>query len=432
MKNKPTISFVVRNKLCNGCGICVDACPTQAISMKTQKGLFVPIINNNLCINDKGCSKCFQVCPGIGIDLKNKSKQLYEQNDCKYDNFIGYHQNCYSGFSNDHNIRYHSASGGLLSQLLIYLLQKKLIAGAVVTRFKQEFPSTPETIIATSREEILSGKSSKYCPVSQDGIISEIKKREGKYVIVGLPCHIHGFRKYEKTDSVFRDKVLGYFSIYCSSTRTFLATEYLFNYYKIDPKNLNYFAYRDDGCLGFLKAISDNQEIKVPYRKYYSQLRSFFKPKRCLTCIDHYGYLADICFGDIQTGRYKSDTIGVNSVITRSRYFDDLIVQAKNEGVISLKYINSSIINESQQEMLQQIKKNIFALNMVIDKMLGNAIPKYDVMLEKSFSMRSLFLYISIKIQRQIGKHKIFWFIIKFINKLSEKKYTLFKSNGEV
>ena len=229
MSKQPSINYTVSNKLCTGCGVCEDICPQQAISFHSQNGINIPVINKSLCLNDKGCSRCYQVCSGIGISIRKFSKQLFKRKYVKFDYYIGYFQNCYAGYSNKFNIRYHSASGGLLTQFLIYLFQKGVINGAIVTRFRHNSPTIPETIIATSEEEIISGRSSKYCPVSHNGIASIIKKLEGKFIIVGLPCHIQGFRKYEQNDLQFKKKILGYFAIYCSYNRTFNGTEYVFS-----------------------------------------------------------------------------------------------------------------------------------------------------------------------------------------------------------
>jgi len=41
---------------CVGCGICVESCPVEAISLLENKA----IINKELCIE---CASCIDVCP---------------------------------------------------------------------------------------------------------------------------------------------------------------------------------------------------------------------------------------------------------------------------------------------------------------------------------------------------------------------------------
>ncbi|MDR1758984.1 MAG: 4Fe-4S binding protein, partial [Fibrobacter sp.] len=204
--NKPNISYTIRHNLCLGCGVCEGTCPTKSIITIVQNGQFVPVINEATCTNKKGCHRCFDACPGIGISLNEIANESFNAPETKTNEKIGRYLECFTGFSTDYEIRYHSASGGMLSQFLIWLLDKKYIDGAVVTKFSQNGELLVESFIATTKEEILSAKSSKYAPVTLNHAIQEIKKRKGKFVIVGLPCHIHGFRKYEKLDKKFKEK----------------------------------------------------------------------------------------------------------------------------------------------------------------------------------------------------------------------------------
>lgn len=179
----------------------------------------------------------------------------------------------------------------------------------------------------------------------------DIKTAKGnKYVIVGLPCHIEGFRKLEAVDRKFKEKIAGYFAIYCSSGRTFYLTEYVFNKLNIQKEELIYLAYRDEGCLGSLVAKTRNgKKYKEKYQSYYHPLRSFFVPRRCLLCIDHYGELGDVCFGDIHIEPYMEDKIGVNSLVVRKQVWLDRLLEAKAEGYITLDEISAETLNSSQK-----------------------------------------------------------------------------------
>jgi coenzyme F420 hydrogenase subunit beta len=415
MKLQPTINFIVKNNLCTGCGICQDACPQTAISFQVKNGLNTPVIQSEYCTNSKSCSRCYDVCPGKGIGLNKLGKELYGDRYSSYDYYIGYYNSCYSGYSLNQDIRFHSASGGLLSQFLIYLLEKEIISGAVVTGFENKDLMKPYSYIATTKQEILNARSSKYCPVSLNGMASQLIEKEGKFIVVGLPCHIHGFRNLEKKDKKLKSKIQGYFAIYCSSTRNFYAQQYIAKRYNIERNKLKYFAYRDDGCLGYLKAEHvDGRTVKVGFRTYYHSLRSFFKPRRCLSCIDHYGELADVSFGDIQVGDYRNDEIGVNSLVVRNYEFDKLLKRAAEEAHIKIEIISHEIVNESQKVMLRH-KRSLSYTVMLIDKMLFKKNPLYDITLHsKSGGIKPILSLMSTHLQRYIGRSKKLWFIIDF------------------
>lgn len=413
--NNSSIDYTLKNSLCLGCGICEDVCPTQSIEMRKINGEFRPILNKKTCLSIK-CGRCLKVCPGIGLNLA-KMAEMQFPTEIK-NNYIGRCIGTYTGYSQDDDIRFHSASGGLLSHFLIYLLEKHIIEGALVTGFSNIDHITPVSYIARNKDDVLKARGSKYCPVSLNKLGNEIANSSGLYVIVGLPCHIHGFRKRAIIDKRFRERVIGYFTVFCSSNRTFNAQDFILKKYRVNKGDISYFAFRDNGCLGNLvvQQKKSDRKIEVPYTQYYRALRSYFKPRRCLTCIDHYGQLADVCFGDIHVKPYSNDVRGINSCIVRSERFNSLILQAAEDGFIHLDTVDSAVLNESQKEMLYPKKRKAKAM-MNIDKYIFHRdVAVYDEFLERPTWSD----YISVIItncQRFIGKHKVLWPIITLLDK---------------
>lgn len=426
------INKTVRNNLCTGCGICEDVCPTHSIRIECRNGENSPVLEEKTCLGDK-CGRCLKVCPGIGCNLTEMANKFFSNEDSKTDKYIGLFQNLHTGYSLDDEIRWHSASGGMVSQFLIYLLDKKIIDGAVVTGFSENDHITPVSYIARTKEDVLKARSSKYCPVALNKVGNEIKNSEGKYVIVGMPCHIQGFRKRASIDRKFSEHVVGYFSIYCSSNRTFYARDFLLKRYGVDKKEIKYFAFRDNGCLGSLVvdaagkgaefpsfATNKSSEcreskslISISFFRYYGALRSFFKPRRCLTCIDHYGELADVCFGDIHIKPYSDDKVGISSWIVRNPYFEDLFKQAEADGYITMSDVNARILNESQKAMLYPKQRRAHAI-MNMDRMIGRKTAQYDIQLEKPH-LKDYVSEIVCQCQRFVGRHKVLWGIIRYL-----------------
>lgn len=413
------IDYTVKNKLCTGCGVCEDVCPKSAIAIRRIDGEHRPAVSEDLCLGEK-CGKCLKVCPGIGINLKQKASIFFTDESVKEDKYIGRYVGLHTGYSLDEEVRYHSASGGLVTQFLIYLLENKIIDGAVVTGYKED-KITPYSYIAKTRDDVIKARSSKYCPVALNVVGNDIVRDEGKkFVIVGVPCHIQGFRKRASIDRRFNEKIIGYFALYCSSGRSFNAQDYIFKHYHVKKEDIRYFQFRDNGCLGSLtvelNGISKLKNLRVPYVKYYGPLlRSFFKPHRCLTCIDHYGELADICFGDIHIKPYSDDMIGISSWIVRSEYWENLFKKASEDGFIHMDDLNAHTLNESQKVMLYPKKRKAAAVARM-DKLIGRQTPIYDKQLENP-TLKDYISEIICHAQRFIGSHKSLWWIIEAINK---------------
>ena len=428
----PSINYTLEHALCTGCGICEGACPSEAITTIVRNGRFLPSIDNTKCNNSKGCHRCYDACPGVGVNLVQMAKELFVDKDMKHDKMCGPYLKCYTGYSNNYDIRYHSASGGMVSQFLIWLLENKKIDGAIVTKFDAGNPLLATSFLATTPEEIISARSSKYSPVTLNRAAHDIKNASGsRYVVVGLPCHIQGMRKLMAIDKKLRDKIFGLFAIYCSCGRTFYLTEHVFKERGISQKDITYFQYRDDGCLGSMKVkmpkekgdsirvLNSNSEsilyneervYKEHFQSYYHPLRSFFVPRRCLLCIDHYGELGDICFGDIHIKPYSDDKIGVNSLIVKKQIWLDLLMECENDGAVKLDEISFQTISDSQKMSLKKKGRNGAFVN--ICKKIGQVSPEYDVDYLRYPTLHDWLDYTQNRFQQFLGRHKLLWPIV--------------------
>ena len=414
---KENINKTVKDGLCMGCGVCEDICPKHCITIKKGR-LNRPIANNTSCVD---CGLCRKVCAGTGIDIEMRAKNLFGE-DALCHQMLGHYRGLYKGYSSEYEIRYHCASGGCLSQFLIWLLEKGEIDGAVVTGYEQENPMEPRVYIARNREDVLNGKSSKYCVVTMNGVITEMKCNLGRYVVVGLPCHIHAFRKYCGVDKKLSEQIIGFFAIFCSGNKNKDSQRFLLWRYGIEKERVKSFAYRDNGCLGsmFFRDSEGNTIGKpIKYLDYYSGMRSFFSVPRCYVCSDFFGELADIGFGDLNDGSAKDDPVGINSLITRSIKWQYLLIQCANEGVLELSGINEEQMVYANRFCLSK-KGNIQYAARNIRKWSGRKNPSFDNIIGTKPVLNSYVAYCVASIMRVVGRHSVLWPIIK---KLDRSKF---------
>lgn len=189
MEGKLTIDPVVKHRLCTGCGVCAAVCPRGAIEMVAhrRKGCHLPRLDRKRCTR---CGLCHQVCPGHGVDFDSLNDELF--GDTHEDAALGRYLGCYTG----HPL---GAGGGLVTSLLNFALEENLIDGALVTRAGGNNPLEPEAFIAKSSNEVLSPAGTMSGPVvTIDKALNEILHTDGRYAVVGLPCHIQALRKVER------------------------------------------------------------------------------------------------------------------------------------------------------------------------------------------------------------------------------------------
>lgn len=384
------ITEVVRNGLCVGCGTCAGVCPSEAISMRITKGLFLPDVDLNKCTFCRLCIKC---CPGCSLDFRKFNSEIFgrQPKDHKVGNYI----NCYVGYSNNKEIRFDSSSGGIATQLLVFALEKGIIDGALVTRMRGDRPLEPAPFIARTKEDIISASKSKYCPVPSNEALECIIKEKGRFAVVGLPCHIHGVRKAEMNVKALKEKIVLHIGIMCSHTVGFSGTELLLKKLRTSRERVSEIAYRGSGWPGsMLVKLKNGSGFSVPYAggwTAYEPIFSsfFFTPARCLMCPDETNELADISLGDAWLSELKNDKNGQSIVVARTKHGEDILNLACDTGVVFLKPIRSEKVRRAQSEPLK-FKKDDLETRLALIEHSGMKTPEFD---PKPNSSRSFFAY---------------------------------------
>lgn len=373
------IENVVESDLCTGCGACKSICPNSAIDivLDKKKGIYIPVVDNKKCID---CGLCFSTCPGHSVDFKTLNNSVFKKEP--ENKMIGNYVNCYMAHSEDRDIRYNSSSGGLVTSLLIFALEEKLIDGALITRMDQKNPLEPVVLIATNKEEIISASGSKYCPVPANIGIKKILKKEGKYAVVGLPCHIHGIRKFENINPELKNRIKYHFGLFCANTSTMSGTKYFLNQKKIDKEKIKDINYRGEGWPGKISVTLDDGTKKSFLRSSKSaknnRLKSSafhydFTPIRCLLCCDQTSELSDISFADPWLPELKDEKIGKSLIISRNKNGEELIEKAVKKNIISIEKLPIDDVLRAQN---YSFKKRVYS-RMYWLKRFGRPVPKY-------------------------------------------------------
>lgn len=304
---------------CSGCGLCESICPCSAISMEVQERAFRPVVNN-ACIN---CGKCIKNCPNQSMEK------------CTYEDFQYY----YWGHSLNDKLRQEAASGGITSELLVYLLRKKLV-DYVVTADGYRDDENGRFCFCDS-ENIFEKAGSNYCPVNIGAALKEIAKREGTCAIVCLPCLARGIRRLCEQDLALKSKIKFVITLLCNHVPTYNATEYLKKKYNLPSADL--IKYRGDGWFGFYRMYKKSREgyeeyFRIPFGEYYSPVFTYFWQRGCIECQDHFGHYADIAMGDADfvKGRSGDDNIGETMCFVNNPEMNQILQDMCKEGFIEL------------------------------------------------------------------------------------------------
>jgi len=369
--------------LCVGCGTCEIVCPVKAIviSRDDRKGIYLPDVDSERCTQ---CGLCLKVCPGIGVDFDRLGDEFLDGE--QRDDRIGIFDACYTGWASNHNIRYNSASGGLATSLFVYALEKNLIDGALVLDMLKSNQLETTPLIATTPSEIIAASGSKYCPAAINRGLRAVLENEGRFAVVGLPCHIQAVRKLESAIPSMREKIVLHLGLFCANNNTYLGTEYFLRNNGISPDQVRAIRYRAEGWPGRIRISMVGGSYRIIprattetkwYRKalFASAFHYDFMLPRCLLCADQTSELADISLGDPWLTEYKqSDRIGNSLVIVRNRRGADFLSGALNEGIVSLEKVDLSVVKRAQN---YYFKEGVGA-RIRLRRSLGLPVPDYS------------------------------------------------------
>ncbi len=374
MKSKrSTIKWVVKHGLCTGCGTCAGICPRDALAMviDRKKGRYIPQIDKDKCTR---CGLCYDVCPGHSVDFEGLGEALY--GDIPDDIAAGKYLGCYIGHAIDKKTRYDSASGGLVTALLVSALEEGLIDGALVTRMRPEKPLEPEPFIARTKEEIVAAARSKYCPVAANAALKTILEADGRFAVVGLPCHIQGIRKAEQHIPKLKERIRYRISIACSLDYSFLGTERFLRGIGIAPESVETLEYRGRGWPGSMRIrAKDGTDTIVPLADFYAKLGPF-SLGRCTLCSDMLGELSDLSCGDAWVPEaVRTDKIGSSFVITRTPEAEEFLELAASQEAVELSELSLEPLLTSQGHAV--FKKRKLKARMLLSRLAGRRVPKY-------------------------------------------------------
>lgn len=306
---------------CVQCGVCVAACPTDSIGIGSDD---LPQLVK-MCT---GCSLCWDFCPRGGLQYESTwkldSARQHEVNNSGAESSfkitgngngiegIGYVEESYSARVNP--MIEGAQDGGVVSALLISLLENDEIDGALLARESETEPWKGEAFLARTPEEVRECAGSFYNQTLALGHL-DFKDYDlppnPRIAVVGTPCEIEGIQAMQA-----RPWMWGSSKVEAITLTVALLCTKSFNYEKLmldevrDKRGVDLDEVgRVDVIRGkFIVQGHDGETIfEEPIKDFHGAAL-----KGCDECADFMGHAADISVGSV-----GSDD-GYSSVLVRS------------------------------------------------------------------------------------------------------------------
>ncbi|WP_417908597.1 Coenzyme F420 hydrogenase/dehydrogenase, beta subunit C-terminal domain [Candidatus Electronema sp. PJ] len=369
---------VIKQELCTRCGICVGVCPVGALSLDEQ---CFPQLSGRCA----ACGLCAECCPGADVDLPalalDLSGQVYD-----WRNLTGYVENTYVAHALDEKTRAAGASGGVVTALLLYLLKKGQIDGAVIVAPEPGDPCLTRGILATTPEEIRNAAQSKYCVTPSMEMLREVRARQGKFAVVALPCQIHGLRKLAKADPALFSKIELILGLYCTCTMNPEGHLEALQAAGIRREEVARFHFRGPGWPGGMSAEKKDGSLVLlhageAFRTTINTMFRLFGAKRCFLCVDGQAELADLSFGDFWACDYTDEFKELERctlVSQRTAKGLRLLQEAEQEGVLALHHLPADRVSKRGMSMVRG-KRSRTAVHVALRRKKGLPLPDYHI-----------------------------------------------------
>lgn len=288
---------VVERGICGKCGGCISFCSAGELNALEMGENDLPrYINEDNC---QKCGICYLICPQtdtLNVELREKFGWKAP---------IGDFQRITSAQTTNKEVKAICTDGGVVTSLLLYLLDRNLINGAIVSKKTGRFARksiiarTPEELVEAAGStfsgslhlEELGGKYTTYTP-----ILSTVKSLEKKYLrdiaVVGTPCQINAIRKMQCLGVLPAHLIKYTIGLFCIENFSFddFARGRLEKKLDINLEDIVKLNIKDD----FIITLTNGVAIHVPLEEIHEVARP-----ACFTCHDFSNEYADISVGGL-------------------------------------------------------------------------------------------------------------------------------------
>jgi coenzyme F420 hydrogenase subunit beta len=186
---------VVTSGLCTGCAGCVISCPHDVIGYRHEPGAYRPFhleeeLGPHDCIHgQKGCTSCTRACPRFRAWEPEADEHLFGRSR-QPDELAGIYKDILLVRATDDQVYETGQDGGLVSAILMWALDNKVIDGALVSDLQGGAGGwKAKPAVATTREEVLSSAGSRYTYSANTLAYDEARERGLEdLALVGMGC----------------------------------------------------------------------------------------------------------------------------------------------------------------------------------------------------------------------------------------------------
>ncbi len=369
---------VVESQLCSGCGVCVYLAPDVfRMSDVLDEGLR-PILIDGASDRSGSAEAAFRACPGFRLNEGGRDGRDDERALADLAADWGPVFEIWEGHAADAEVRFAGSSGGVITALASYCVERGGFDGVVHTAACPDRPYASHTVLSKTRAELLAGSGSRYAPSSPCDGLGWIEESSGPCVFIGKPCDVAGARNACRVRPVLARNLGLTLSIFCGGTPSTRGTLEFLRRLGVDFEDVGELRYRGHGWPGMagvsIKGDSDRR-IEMSYREAWDEILTRYRPFRCHICPDGTGEFADLACGDPWYRPIQEGEQGSSLIVVRTEAGRRVLHAALEAGFIVAERRGPEVLAGSQSGLLNR-RRHVFPKVLAL-RLLGLAHPEF-------------------------------------------------------
>ncbi|MBN1508504.1 MAG: Coenzyme F420 hydrogenase/dehydrogenase, beta subunit C-terminal domain [Sedimentisphaerales bacterium] len=347
-----SVAEAVSWRLCLGCGACVSVCPNRALILVdvANDGLR-PKTDHNRCAQ---CGECIKVCPGVNIEIAGTEAAALPELRRAWGPVL----EIWEGYAADPEIRFLGSSGGLVTALSLYCIEKARMQGVLHAGADAGNPLANVPVISRDRQALLGRTGSRYAPAAPCAGFGLLNGEAGsQFVFAGKPCDVAAVRKWQALEGTAGGKVAVAISIFCAGTPSTQGTLRIIEQLGVEPGQVRELRYRGCGWPGRTVVKTGgglHEPPSMSYAEAWGEILSKHTQFRCRLCPDSTGESADLSCGDPWYRQIEPDDPGRSLVLVRTEVGRRILHEAMAAGYVQLERVDAGVLPRSQQSLLRR------------------------------------------------------------------------------
>ncbi len=299
-------------------------------------------------------SRALKVCPGIELEHRSFAQEESIEGDLV--DAWGPILSMWEGGASDDQLRFAGSSGGTASALAVYALEHLGFRLVLHVGADPDAPYRNQTVVSTTRDEVLKRTGSRYAPASPCERLDVIEEAGGPCLFIGKPCDVAAAQKARKHRPNLDRNLALTVAFFCAGTPSTNGTLELLRSLGVpDADDLSDVRYRGNGWPGdfVAKGRLGEPTYSCSYDESWGDVLSKHVQWRCKLCLDHTGEFADIAVGDPWYRPIEPGEMGSSLIVARSDVGKRYVDRAIEDGALTASPVDPDLLPRSQPNLLR-------------------------------------------------------------------------------